>query len=46
MTEQQETKDWLDKLIAFFKNPNKDIAYSIRKRGEDEIEIRASIFDG
>ena len=24
----------------------KDIAYSIRKRGEDEIEIRDSIFDG
>nr|WP_262404673.1 hypothetical protein [Aggregatibacter actinomycetemcomitans] len=46
MAEQQETKDWLDKLIAFFKNPNKDLAYSIRKRGEDEIEIRNSIFDG
>ncbi|MDG2940681.1 hypothetical protein P7M32_10890, partial [Bisgaard Taxon 10/6] len=46
MTEQQENKDWLDKLIEFFKNPNKDIAYSIRKRGEDEIEIRDSLFDG
>ncbi|WP_386688365.1 hypothetical protein [Lonepinella sp. MS14437] len=25
---------------------NKDIAYSIRKQGEDEIEIRDSIYDG
>ena len=50
MAEQQENKDWLDKLGEFFSkifiNPNKDIAYSIRKRGEDEIEIRDSIFDG
>ncbi|WP_386695069.1 hypothetical protein [Lonepinella sp. MS14435] len=46
MTEQQENKDWLDKIGDFFTNPNKDIAYSIRKRGEDEIEIRDSIFDG
>ncbi|WP_049375645.1 hypothetical protein, partial [Haemophilus parainfluenzae] len=47
---EQENKDWLDKLGEFFSkifiNPNKDIAYSIRKRGEDEIEIRDSIFDG
>ena len=50
MAEQQENKDWLDKLGEFFSkifiNPNKDIAYSIRKRGENEIEIRDSIFDG
>ena len=50
MAEQQENKDWLDKLGEFFSkifiNPNKDIAYSIRKRGDDEIEIRDSIFDG
>ena len=50
MAEQQENKDWLDKLGEFFSkifiNPDKDIAYSIRKRGEDEIEIRDSIFDG
>jgi len=50
MAEQPENKDWLDKLGEFFSkifiNPNKDIAYSIRKRGEDEIEIRDSIFDG
>jgi len=50
MAEQQENKDWLDKLGEFFSkifiNPNKDIAYSIRKRGNDEIEIRDSIFDG
>ena len=47
---EQENKDWLDKLGEFFSkifiNPDKDIAYSIRKRGEDEIEIRDSIFDG
>ena len=47
---EQQNKDWLDKLGEFFSkifiNPNKDIAYSIRKRGEDEIEIRDSIFDG
>ena len=47
---EQENKDWLDKLGEFFSkifiNPNKDIAYSIRKRGDDEIEIRDSIFDG
>ena len=50
MAEQQENKDWLDKLGEFFSkifiNPNKDIAYSIRKCGNDEIEIRDSIFDG
>ena len=50
MAEQQKNKDWLDKLGEFFSkifiNPDKDIAYSIRKRGEDEIEIRDSIFDG
>jgi len=50
MAEQQENKDWQDKLGEFFSkifiNPDKDIAYSIRKRGEDEIEIRDSIFDG
>ena len=50
MAEQPENKDWLDKLGEFFSkifiNPNKDIAYSIRKRGNDEIEIRDSIFDG
>ena len=50
MAEQPENKDWLDKLGEFFSkifiNPNKDIAYSIRKRGDDEIEIRDSIFDG
>lgn len=46
MTEPQEKQDWLDKIIAYFKNPDKDIAYSIRKRGEDEIEIRSSVFDG
>ena len=50
MAEQQENKDWLDKLGEFFSkifiNPNKDIAYSIRKRSNDEIEIRDSIFDG
>ena len=50
MAEQQENKDWLDKLGEFFSkifiNPDKDIAYSIRKRGNDEIEIRDSIFDG
>ena len=47
MAKQQENKDWLDKLGEFFSkifiNPNKDIAYSIRKRGDDEIEIRDSI---
>ena len=47
---EQQNKDWLDKLGEFFSkifiNPDKDIAYSIRKRGEDEIEIRDSIFDG
>jgi len=47
---EQENKDWLDKLGEFFSkifiNPNKDIAYSIRKRSNDEIEIRDSIFDG
>ena len=47
---EQQNKDWLDKLGEFFSkifiNPNKDIAYSIRKRGDDEIEIRDSIFDG
>ena len=47
---EQQNKDWLDKLGEFFSkifiNPNKDIAYSIRKRGNDEIEIRDSIFDG
>ena len=47
---EQQNKDWLDKLGEFFSkifiNPNKDIAYSIRKRGENEIEIRDSIFDG
>ena len=50
MAEQPENKDWLDKLGEFFSkifiNPDKDIAYSIRKRGNDEIEIRDSIFDG
>ena len=50
MAEQPENKDWLDKLGEFFSNifinPDKDIAYSIRKRGDDEIEIRDSIFDG
>ena len=47
---EQQNKDWLDKLGEFFSkifiNPDKDIAYSIRKRGNDEIEIRDSIFDG
>ena len=46
MPEQQREKDLIDKISEFFINPNKDIAYSIRKRGEDEIEIRDSIFDG
>ena len=50
MAEQQENKDWLDRLGEFFSkifiNPDKDIAYSIRKCGNDEIEIRDSIFDG
>ena len=46
MPEQQSEKDLIDKISEFFINPNKDIAYSIRKRGEDEIEIRDSIFDG
>ena len=45
MPEQQREKDLIDKISEFFINPNKDIAYSIRKRGEDEIEIRDSIFD-
>ena len=48
MAEQQENKDWLDKLGEFFSkifiNPNKDIAYSIRKRGDDEIEIQGFRF--
>ena len=48
MPEKQKEKDLIDKISEFFINPNKDIAYSIRKRGEgeDEIEIRDSIFDG
>ena len=46
MPEQQREKDLIDKISEFFINPNKDIAYSIRKRGDDEIEIRDSIFDG
>ena len=46
MPEQQREKDLIDKISEFFINKNKDIAYSIRKRGEDEIEIRDSIFDG
>ena len=32
--------------MNFFINKHKDIAYSIRKRGDNEIEIRDSIFDG
>ena len=43
---EQENKDWLDKLGEFlsriFINPNKDIAYSICIRGDNEIEIRDS----
>jgi len=46
MTEKQKEKDLIDKISEFFINKHKDIAYSIRKRGEDEIEIRDSIFDG
>ena len=46
MPEQQREKDLIDKISEFFINKHKDIAYSIRKRGEDEIEIRDSIFDG
>lgn len=46
MPEQQREKDLIDKISEFFINPNKDIAYSIRKCGNDEIEIRDSIFDG
>ena len=45
---EQQNKDWLDKLGEFFSkifiNPDKDIAYSILKRGEDESEIRDSGF--
>ena len=43
MAEQPENKDWLDKLGEFFSkifiNPDKDIAYSIRKRGNDENKL-------
>ncbi len=39
MPEQQREKDLIDKISEFFINKHKDIAYSIRKRGEDEIEI-------
>ena len=46
MPEQQREKDLIDKISEFFINKHKDIAYSIRKRGDDEIEIRDSIFDG
>ena len=46
MPEKQKEKDLIDKISEFFINKHKDIAYSIRKRGEDEIEIRDSIFDG
>ena len=46
MPEKHKEKDLIDKISEFFINKHKDIAYSIRKRGEDEIEIRDSIFDG
>ena len=46
MPEQQREKDLIDKISEFFINKHKDIAYSIRKRGDNEIEIRDSIFDG
>lgn len=46
MPEKQKEKDLIDKISEFFINKHKDIAYSIRKRGDDEIEIRDSIFDG
>ena len=43
MAEQQENKDWLDKLGEFFSkifiNPNKDIAYSIRKRATMKLKF-------
>ena len=43
MPEQQREKDLIDKISEFFINKHKDIAYSIRKRGDNEIEIRDSI---
>jgi len=46
MPEKQKEKDLIDKISEFFINKHKDIAYSIRKRSDDEIEIRDSIFDG
>lgn len=46
MTTEPNDKDLIDKLGDLFINKNKEIAYSIRKRGEDEIEIRDSTYDG
>lgn len=46
MTTEQNDKDLIDKLGDLFINKNKEIAYSIRKCGEDEIEIRDSTYDG
>ncbi len=43
MPEQQREKDLIDKISEFFINKHKDIAYSIRKRGDNEIEIRDSM---